>query len=250
MQITRVRLLPAQANEALEKFVFGGHYGPMRPPRGIAPPQVSEFVKRRAILEGDADDLAKTMELVRFYERKDVVEPMLRLLTPAPSTPEEFRKQAIVCQIAGDFGEPAEIQKAVQHVDNRLLGSLVVVQEVPYVFAALLALAPAGSLDPIEKCLKEEQKRLAPLQRKSDQDLMAYDRVTAFLRNDLERTRSLIAAKKKYLALKPDEGTPILVKLYLSREGPPDPYLQVWAARRVRGWALETSPEPARNEFR
>ena len=249
MQITRIRLSPEEANEALEKFVFGGHYGAIRPPRGINPPQVSEFVKRRVLSEGDDDDFAKTRDLLRYYERKDVVEPMLNLLNAPPSDTEVFRKQAIICQIAGDLGEPPEVEKAAQHLERRLVPSPEFIKEVPFVLPAVFAIAPTGSLDPIEKRLKEEQARLAPLQRRSEKDLMAYDQVTAYINNDLERTKQLIAAKKRYLPLPPPEGTPVLVKVYLGTEGPPDPDFQIWAARRVRKWALEGNPEPARNEF-
>lgn len=250
MEITHIRLLPPEADEALKKFVFGGHYGPLRPPRGVAPAQVAAFVKARVLSEGDADDFAKTLELVRFYETKEVVEPMLRLLTGVAQADDAFHRQAIITQIAGDLGEPPEIEKARDHLDRKLVPGQLAMKYVPDLLAGYLALAPAGSLEPLEKRLKEEQARLAPLQRRSEQDLMAYDQIISYLRNELDRTRQSISAKAKYAALPPAEAMPQLLRLYLGVEGPSDPYLQVWAARRVRRWAMENSVEPVRAQLR
>ena len=250
MEITHIRLLPPEADEALKQFVFGGHYGPLRPPRGIAPAQVAAFVKTRVLAEGDADDFAKTLDLLRFYETKEVVEPMLRLLTGVPESDRAFRRQAIIIQIAGDLGVAQEIEKARDYLERRLVPAQLAMKYVPDLLASHLALAPAGSLELLEKRLKEEQARLAPLQRRSEQDLMAYDQITSYLRNELDRTRQAISAKAKYAALPVTDGLPQLLKLYLGIEGPSDPYLQVWAARRVRRWAMENSPVPVQAQLR
>lgn len=244
MQITQIRLLPAEADKALKQFVFGGHYGPVRPPRGIAPAQVEAFVKAHVLTEGDADDFSKTRDLVRFYEIKGVVEPMLRLLSGVAQTDDAFQQHVIITQIAGDLGGAAEIEKARDHLERKLVPAQLAMKYVPDLLASYLALAPAGSLELLENRLKEEQARLAPLQRRGDQDLMAYDQVTSYLRNEISRTRQAISAKAKYAALPLPEGLAQLLGIYLGTGGPADPYLQVWAARLVRRWALENSPAP------
>lgn len=244
MEITHIRLLPAEADKALKQFVFGGHYGPVRPPRGIAPAQVEAFVKLHVLTEGDADDFSKTLDLVRFYETKGVVEPMLRLLNGVVQSDDAFQQHAIIIQIAGDLGEAAEVEKARDYLERKLVPAQLALKHVPDLLASYLALAPAGSLELFEKRMKEEQARLAPLQRRSDQELMAYDQVTSYLRNERNRTQQTIVAKAKFAALPLPQGLPQLLGVYLGTAGGADPYLQVWAARRVRRWALENTPAP------
>lgn len=249
MEITRIRLLPEAGEKALEAFVFGGHYGPIRPPRGVAPPQVAAFVTRRVVAEGDADDVGKARELVRFYESASTVAPLMKRLVP-PAGSEDFALQCRVCHIVGDLGTPDEVAKAVQHIEQRLVPSPLALDAVPELLAALLALSPTGNLGGLRQRLVAEQARLAPAQNRSERDMVAYDRVTSLIRNGLDRTQRLVEVKRRLAETPIDEGRSRFVRIYLGMEPPLDASLQTWLARRLRREGIDAAPEAVQTEFR
>ena len=91
MKITHIRLDEPQGHEALEKYIFGGHYGPMRVPRGIAPELVTKFIRENVATDADAEDLQKTLEVMRFYESADVLPHFAPRIAGRPSDGGDFK---------------------------------------------------------------------------------------------------------------------------------------------------------------
>ena len=252
MKITRVRLDEQESEEALQSYVFGGHYGPIRVPRGIEPERVSRFIRAHVSGETDSEDFAKALEAIRFYERKDLVAHFAPMLVGQPAMGEPFQRQAFVCQILGDFGEPADAAKAAAHFDRFLVLHPQAISSSSLMFDTLLAMAPmapAGGLAAYARSVTAEVERLAPEQRKDEASMRAHDKVAAIKRNDLPRLKALVEFKGSLAAQKPPERRHELVELYLGRAKISNSYLEVWGARMLRLEALGAGSEPAKEEF-
>ena len=73
IKITTVRLDENQGRVRLRRYIFGGFRAVPRPPRGVEPELVSRFIKEELLAESPADAYAKTAEVLRYYERNDVI---------------------------------------------------------------------------------------------------------------------------------------------------------------------------------
>lgn len=249
-RITLVRLSQQEANDALDAFIFGGDYGGFRVPRGIEPAHVSEFIRERVKPTAGPSTFSRTLDIVRFYERPDVVPELTapNLIRP-PTDQKEFQRQAYACQMVGDFMDEAATAKAADFFDRFLVKSSWAVDNAELMLSTLLVLAPSGSIDGFSARVRTEVARLQPRQADDEKSMMAFDKVEAIERNDIPRTSRLIAAKKK-LAPKPvPEALLDLVKTYLKKDTVSDTYLQIWSARRIRSDAIAVSPKPAHAAF-
>jgi hypothetical protein len=240
----------SEARGALKAFVFGGDYGGFRVPRGIEPAFVSEFIRENVKPTSGPGALLNTIDLIRFYERSDVVPELTgpNLVRP-PTDQKEFQRQAYSCQMVGDFLDEAAVVKAAEHFDRFLVKSSWALDYANLMLSTLLVLCPSGAMDAFAARTRTEVARLAPRQADSEKSMMAFDKIEAIERNDIPRTSRLIAAKKKLAAKPVPEALPDLVKTYLSKDTVSDAYLQVWAARRIRSDAIAASPKPAHAAF-
>lgn len=245
-RITLVRHNQSEGNELLDAFIFGGDFGGFRVPRGIDPTHVSEFIRARVKPTSGPSTFLRTLEVLRFYERSDVVPGLTaeNLLRP-PTDMKEFKRQAYACQMVGDFLDDAAAAKAADHFERFLVKSSWAVDYANLMLATLLVLCPHGSIDGFATRVRTEVARLAPRQADDEKSMMAFDKVDAIERNDIPRTSRLIAAKKKLVSKPVPEALPDLVKTYLSKDVVSDSYLQTWAARHIRSDAIATSPKPA-----
>jgi hypothetical protein len=249
MKITHIRLDEPQGHEALEKYIFGGHYGPMRVPRGIAPELVTKFIRENVATDADAEDLQKALEVMRFYESAQVLPHFAPNINRAPADRDGFRRQAVTCQMFGDLGQQTDAEHAANHFNQHLAPLPDAILLSSLTLETLLTLAPAGTLQPFEAQVKAEVSRLAPAQRSSEEAMMAYDKIAAIQRNEIPRTRKLIELKKTLLLQKPPERRHPVVELYLGRSKINDLYLQNWAARLLRQEAMASDPRPLWDEF-
>lgn len=249
-RITLVRHNQSEGNELLDAFIFGGDFGGFRVPRGIDPAHVSEFVRERVKPTSGPSTFSRTLEVLRFYERSDVVPGLTaeNLLRP-PTDMKEFKRQAYACQMVGDLMDAASVARAADHYERFLVKSSWAVEHSKLMLSTLVVLAPSGSIDGFATRVRTEVARLAPRQADDEKSMMAFDKIEAIERNDIPRTNRLIAAKKKLAPKLVPEALPDLVKTYLSKDVVSDSYLQVWAARRIRADAIATSPKPAHAAF-
>jgi len=248
-RITTIRLSEKEGREALEKFIFGGHYGPSRVPRGIDPRVVSNFLKEKFKRDTEAEEFFKALEVMRFYESVDAVDHFRGMLADRVVDQESFRKHIAICQIMGDIGGPSRAEEAATHFNRNLLPHAESLSTPSLMLDTLLILAPADTVQPFQARVEAEIARLAPDQRKSEKAMMAFDRMAALERSEIPRIQRLIDFKTKLSVTPSPERRHLLVKLYLGSADISDPYLQVWGARLLRFEAMEIGPEPVRPEF-
>jgi hypothetical protein len=237
-KITVVRHSPAEADALLNAYVFGGRYGGPRVPRGIAPHQVSIFVKTSVLPTADATDLGRLLEVLRFYEPPDCVGHLMKFLSGRENDNADVRRSLLILQIAGDIGEEPEARQAAAYLDERLVDRSAAVGEFPILFQTLLALAPHGSMDRSEKRLAADLKRAQAQKDASEEGLRAFTLLTT-ADAECRRVAKLRAAKARIAALPPDKRIAEFVAIYLGESSLSTSYMEIWAARQLRREAYD-----------
>jgi hypothetical protein len=244
--VTRVRYTEAEAQPILRVFVFGGHFGTDRPPRGIDPRHVADFIVRHVPVSGEADVYAKVLHALRFYELGEVVPHLLQTLDQPVVGREDVQRCCFAIQAAADVGSPtAELMARLCRFFDEVL---VPHPEAPGLWSLLMetrvVLAPYGSDAALVQRLSDEVLAKQAHERDGEAEMMAYDAVAAVQRNELPRAQRRAAAKVA-LRTEPDEDLRRrgLVEAYLGRRFL-GTMLEEWAGRWLRWQAFGVRPEP------
>jgi hypothetical protein len=241
LKITNVRHTPPEADALLHSYVFEGRYGGPRVPRGIALPQVTLFVKTAILPDVDSADLFRLLEVLRFYERADCVEHLLKFLVGKELDNTDIQRSLLLVQIAGDIGEAPEAKQAAAYLDDRLVEHPAMTGEFALLFQTLLTLAPYGSMAKSEARLATQLKRAESQKDANEQGLRAFTLLTT-ADAERKRTAKLRAAKTKLAALPPDKRVTELLAVYLGESSLSTSYMEVWAARMLRREAFDNDP--------
>ena len=247
--ITRVRYNEPQSSVLLTNFVFEGRYGGSRAPRGIEPAFVARFIRETVQPNSPPDAYAAVLDLIRFYERPDVLPHLRQALTGHESGGGDILRSTYVLQAIGDLGTREEAAQAAEYFDRVLVGYRGLTARLYPVFLdTLVALAPAGSPTRLMQRLTFDLQRAAPERRSGEAGMMKYDELAAVERNNAPKTNIVIEIKKRLTAQAADARRPELVRIYvgLSRGGA---LLGTWAARLLRKEAIERAADPVRAEF-
>jgi hypothetical protein len=241
--ITAVRYNRKGAQTVLETFVFAGRYGGIRVPRGVDPPQVSDFIQQRVQATASADVYSKIPPLIRFYERPDVLPHLKLALSGHESTIDDISRSAFVLQSIGDLGTPDEAALAADYVDRVLVPQPLALNAYQQLFEALIANAPAGSpqrlIDRLNAVVAEAGQ--GPSTQRAVQD---YQRIASVQRNDQPRFRARWDAKSRLAKQTPDQRRVELVAIYLRQSPFASTQMEEWAARMLRAEVMQGDPQP------
>lgn len=247
--ITIPRFEGAEADHRLAGFIFAGHYAPPRVPRGIRPELVSTFIQTRIVPDSPAPAYSKTGEVLRFYERTDVVPHLMLALNGRERSLADVQRSAYVVQTVGDLGTPEQIAQAVGYFDRVLVPHRESMGAIGSLEEALIALAPAGSSKALSERLAEEVERASHVANLRGPDGLRHRMLTDIQSNELPGTLFVIEGKNETLALPPVERRAELVAVYLDQSDLKDPQLQVWAARLLRHEAMTGDAGTVQAEF-
>lgn len=237
-RVTRVRHDRKTGRERVLEFVAGGRYGPARVPRGVAPEVVLEALGDAVGPETDPQDLAKALEVARFYELPEAV-PFFARVRQRLAAAADLRRWARALQAAGDLGAAAAGAEAAQALDARLVPSPWAPEEFPLLLETRLVLAPHGSAAALAARIRAAVAAARQHEEDDEASMMAFDRVDAIERNDLARTVALSEAKARLAAAAGPARVAGLVDAYLQKGAVAGGYLETWAARLLRrmAWA-------------
>src|SRR5260370_35428670 len=164
--ITRVRHTEEESRTLLTIFVFEGRYGGSRAPRGIEPDFVSRFIRERLEPGSPPGAYAAVLELLRFYERADVLPHLRRALTGNEASGADLVRSAHVLQAIGDLGTRDEAAQAADYFDRILAPHRELSARLYPVFLdTIVALAPAGSPTRLLQRLAADLQTLEPGRR-------------------------------------------------------------------------------------
>ena len=234
LRLTTVRHGPEKARELLRAHIFGGKYKIPRVPRGIDPAFVSRFIIEEVKPDSSRDAYQKTLEVVRFYERQDVVDHLMLALTRREAEFVDLMRSLYALQTAGDVGNAAQRDAAAQYLDTVIVPH----PKADLVHAAIgetvVTLAPPGTTAAWAKRIDRDINLRAPHQDDDEASMMAYDKAVEVKDQFLPGAEAEIAGKQKILAKKPVERAPDLVQIYQGSNPLSGPYMRTWAARQIR----------------
>lgn len=247
--VTRVRLDEATARKLLASYVFEGRFGIRRVPRGIDPEVVSAFVRDRIVPETSSAAYQRLLDVLRFYERPDVVPQLLQATLLPIRSIEALRRAAYAVQAAGELGPPDAAEDASDYVDRALVPSDQAPGDFPTLLETRVVLAPFGSFAALAGRIAAEVARAKVDEERDEASMMAYDKVVAVQRNALVHARGLAAAKTRLSGLPQAARRDELVAIYLEQAPIRSELVGVWAARLLREEALTADPRPVHEAF-
>lgn len=247
--ITVVRYSEADGRLLIEGFVFGGKLGAPRVPRGVSPEIVSRVILEKLKADSSPDAYERTVEAIRFYERADVVPHMMTALQGNEANVRDVRRSAFVLQAAGDLGSADLAARASQYLDARLVPNPSVLDALPQIADALLALSLVASPAKLAQRIQDEVSKAARTQNTSEEGMRNYQRLASYQRNDLRKVVSLTDNRKRLASLQPEYRRAELVQIYLGQSAFSTAQMQTWAGRLLRAEAMAAQPEPVVAEF-
>jgi hypothetical protein len=232
--VTTVRFSEEEGRKALSAYLFGGRYGPRRVPRGIEPAVVSKFLVEKIASTDDEELLAKALDIARFYETKEVAPAAAKHFTKPMGQISELVFHIRAVELAADLGATEQAVEATRHFENRVVPHPKSVFEPSLLMETAKVTEPNGGLGAVERRLQQEKAQLEPAQRRSEPDMMAFDKIAAALRNDLPRARKVTDYKARLLGMPPAERKEPVIRVYMDEASVVDDYLRIRAARLLR----------------
>lgn len=243
-KITLIRHDPIQADAMLRDYIWEGRYGGVRVPRGISPAQVSMFLKLRMTPTTGPTAMGRVLEVMRFYERRDVIEHFVELyLKRRPVDRAEIRRALLVTHIVGEIGEEKDALHAVAFIEEHIAPHLLLADEYPMLCSAFTALAPFGDMSKCEKRLSADIAAAEPESEVSEEGLRVHTELVMTQGNDVPRAHKLRKAKSRLLSAKPGDRRTELVNIYMNASPLSTSVMEVWAARLLRQEAFTPDPD-------
>ncbi len=236
--ITRARLTERTGYDVLRRYVFSGHYGGARVPRGVPQAVVVKFIQREINADTEAECFPRVLEVVRFYEPSAALPSLMHLLIPSPSI-EALPNTAVIAEIAGDIGDARQATEAEAYLENKIIQHPEAFAISTQVLSACVALDSIKALGKFTRRLEAERDRLDAGKNLDEQSLRDYAKVDAILRNEVAHAKALIEAKLKVSALKDEARISELVAIYLRRAPISDGYMDTWSGRLLRKTAAD-----------
>lgn len=243
--ITSVRHSKSAGDDLLAEFVpKSGMYAPIRPPRGIEPGQVGEYLATKLKPEDPAGYFKQAWLISTFYDRAEAVPVCLKAMETPSGQFADLQRATFAARIVGDLGQPDEAARCGDRLAEML--SRAEAELLYKDFAeAYEVLAPNASTAKAS----EHFKRVLPrLEKDIDEDesiAMRWAQANAINADALPFADDVGGFKKGLMEKPPPERAVDLVKTYLETGDMTSDHLTVWSGRMLRKDAAE-APEPVR----
>ncbi len=243
--ITSVRHAKSKGDALLADFTHKtGMYAPVRPPRGIEPDQVGEFLATRLKEDDPFGYFKQAWSLSLFYERAEAVPHCINALATPSGEYGDLVRATYAARIIGDLGEPAQAADAGDRLAE-LLSRPDASNLYPEFASAYEVLAPNASTDKAAEHFKRLLPRLERDIDESEKIAMHWSQANAMHADALPRAEAVGAFKEDLLAKPPEDRAADLVATYLETGDRTSDHLTIWAGRLLRKDAPE-NPEPIR----
>lgn len=244
IRITTVRYDERTGCELLQNYIFGGIRTTPRVPRGIDPELVSRFIEENLKPDSPSGAYAKTVQVLRFYERGDCLSHLRRVLSGQERSLDDIYRSAYVIQAVADIGNQKEADEVAQYFDAYLASHPKAFEAVDVLLETLVVLSPSGSAQQLSKRIADEVNTRKTAENQSEEGMRAYQKVAAIQRLKLPRALAAAGVKKKLLAMDPAQRLPELIGIYMGTSSVSDDLMMTWAARILRRMAMESDPNP------
>lgn len=238
LPITLVRWPNRDAARKLEDFVFGDRFVGRRPPRGINPEFVSYWIRENWKADCAPGAAMRLLDLLRFYERRDVLDLVGRALTRNETDDRAFRRSCYAVQIIAEIGTFEQASFAARYFVEFLLplpfamDFFSLVLETAESLAATLDIAAVG---------RRLQIALDTASKAPDLDGpggLNWRKYSDYNRNNLPATALVVEAKRRLLTSDPTQRLPELIMIYLGQSPLSSATMEIWAGRLLRDYAI------------
>ena len=249
ISITLVRHNENQGREVLSNFVFGGYRSGSRAPRGIEPELVSRFIIEKLKADSPPDAYAKTVKVLRFYERNECLPHLRKVHTGEEKTTADVIRSAYVSQAVGEVGTEQEIKEVAQYFDANLAGHAQAIEAAEVLLETLVVLSPSATADGLSARIAQEVEARKAGEKESEEGMRAYYEVLSIQRLKVPQALAAAEAKSKVMAMEGAEQRSELLDIYMGMSNVSDDLMMTWAGRMLRREAMEKSPEPIYEAF-
>ena len=230
VSITLVRWPSRDAARLLDTFVNGGRFGTRRPPRGIDPEYVSYWIRENIKADCGPAVMMRTVDLLRFYERRDVLEHTSRFLTRNESDEGAFRRAMYVLQAIGELGTAEQAGFAARYFNEYLLPLPFALDFFSLTLETAETLAVAIDASNIGRRLKNAIAGAEGVTARKYDD---------YLRNNLPNAILAIDARRRLQLTAPVLRLQELLFIYLGESNVSSMSMEIWAGRLLRAHAME-----------
>ncbi len=236
--ITLVRHRSQDANNILRNFVDGGTESGRRAPRGIEPEYVSYWLHQNIKPDCSPAAMMHTGDLLRFYERKDVLDTVSRLLTRSESNERAFRVSMYALQAIGEVGTPEQQAFAARYLNEFLLPQPVAMDFFNLVLETAEALAPAVDMPTIGRRLQAAIDAVGTPKDLESAAAVPYMKYSDYRTLYYPGALRVVEAKRRLAALAPAARLQELLFIYLGESPLSAPSMVTWTGRLLRQHAM------------
>ncbi|MBL8239999.1 MAG: hypothetical protein JNM66_21440 [Bryobacterales bacterium] len=237
--ITLVRWPNRDAAEILAQFVSANRFAGRRAPRGLDPEYVSFWLRENIQSDCAPAAMMRVVDLLRFYERKDVIEHTSRFLTRNEADERSFRRAMYVVQAIGEVGTPEQAAFAVRYFNEFLLPQPIAMDFFALVLETAEALASAIDVTVIGRRLQAALAAAAQVENLDGAAGLPWRKYSDYNRNNLPNTVAAIEAKRRLLYTPPAQRLQELLLIYLGVATVSSPSMEIWAGRMIRQFAID-----------
>jgi hypothetical protein len=239
ISITLVRWPSRDAARILSDYVNGGLEAGARPPRGIDPEFVSYWIRENVKPDCSPNAMLRVSDLLRFYERKDVLDHISRFLARNESRDRAFRRAAYILQSIGEVGSPEQAAFAVRYLNEFLLPQPIAMDFFGIVLQTAESLAASVDYALVGRRLQaaiDSAGKPADLESAAAIPYLQYsnDRVIEY-----PATAIIMEGKRRLIQSPPAQRLQELLFIYLGQSPLSTPSMVVWAGRMIRKHAMD-----------
>lgn len=237
--ITLVRWLPGDAAEMLDQFVNGSRFVGRRPPRGLDPEFVSYWIRENVKPDCAPGVMMRVVDVLRFYERKDVLDHTSRFLTRNEGEERAFRRSMYVLQAIGEVGSPEQANFAVRYFNEFLLPQPFAMEFFSLVLETAESLALDVDFAAVGRRLQAAIDAAGKVDNLEGSAGLPWRKYSDYNRNNYPNAGRIVEAKRLLVRAQPNERLPELLFIYLGESPFSSASMEIWAGRLIREYASQ-----------
>lgn len=235
--LTHVRWTNRDAALLLESFINGSRFAGRRPPRGIEPAFVSHWIRENIKPDCAPPTMMRVVDVLRFYERNDVLDPISRFLNRKEGDERDFRRSNYVLQAIGEVGTSEQAAFAVRYFNDFILPQPIAMEFFSLLLETAEALAVAVDFTAVGRRLQAALDAAGKVDNLEGRAGIPWRKYSDFNRNNYPNAARLVEAKRLLLRATPEQRLPELLMIYLGDSPFSTPAMEIWTGRMIRDYA-------------
>jgi hypothetical protein len=238
--VTLVRWSNRDAASSLDKFVFGPRQVGRRPPRGLNPEFVSYWIRENIKPDCSPLVMMRVVDVLRFYERKDVLDHTSRFLNRNEGDERSFRRAMYVLQAIGEVGTLEQCNFAVRYFNEYLLPQPVAMEFFTLVLETAETLYLAVDFTAVGRRLQAAIDAAGKAPDLEGSGGLPWRKYSDYNRNEYPNSSRIVEAKRLLIRAQPDQQLPELMFIYMGESPFSSPSMEIWAGRLIREYASKS----------